>query len=104
MNSRQASSLLPSNRGRSLFVHTLVQKLGLLNTTASNTHRPLQVIKPRPATTTELCLYHDKDFIDFVLDPSQHSSTAESGPALEETRAEFGIEDVIVCLHGGLLS
>lgn len=89
----QASSLLPSNRNRSTFVHALVTSLGLLRT-CSETHPPenstshqLTVLRPCLASRLELASYHDRSYIDALLaDPP--------GPDPASCK-EFGLEDVI---------
>jgi histone deacetylase 8 len=87
----QSSSLLPSNRNRSAFVHALITALGLLRRRSTESHPPpshqLTVLRPCPASPLELTSYHDRSYIDALLtDP----------PGLDPASCrEFGLEDVI---------
>jgi histone deacetylase 8 len=78
----KVSSLLPSNRNRSLLVHTLIKSFGLLH------HRCVEVVKPCPATLKDLTQYHDREYLDFIL---SGNDAADRG----ELIAEWGLEDVI---------
>ncbi|TFK66344.1 histone deacetylase complex protein [Pluteus cervinus] len=78
----KASSRLPSNRHRSMMVHSLVSSLGLL----SAPHRA-QVINPTCATYKDLATYHSRDYLDYVLNP-QNSQDSDA-----PTSSIFGIED-----------
>lgn len=79
----QSSSLLPSNRNRSAFVHALITSLGLLR----RSHQ-LTVLRPCPASQLELTSYHDRSYIEALLaDPPDPASCKE-----------FGLEDVIIPL------
>ena len=49
--------------------------------------RHLQVITPSKARYKDLAVYHSRDYLDAVLDPSQGANQASNG-------AEFGLEDV----------
>ncbi|KAK7437922.1 hypothetical protein VKT23_018357 [Stygiomarasmius scandens] len=73
------SSRLPCNTGRSLLVHSLINALGLLSNTRST--RRIQVINPRRAAYKDLAIYHSKEYLDFVLNPS------------DEEPESFGLED-----------
>ncbi|KAN0131892.1 hypothetical protein V8E53_010172 [Lactarius tabidus] len=77
----KSSSLLPSNRNRSAFVHALVTSLGLLRRSS----RQLAVFRPSPASRHDLTSYHDPSYIDALLaDP----------PGLDPASCkEFGLED-----------
>ncbi|KAF5368651.1 hypothetical protein D9757_010198 [Collybiopsis confluens] len=79
------ASRLPSNPGRSLLVHSLVNALGLLSPGYSSSQ--LRVVKPKPATDDELRVYHAPTYLDVVLQAS--------GASLDsvEVLAEFGLED-----------
>ncbi|PPQ90526.1 hypothetical protein CVT25_015816 [Psilocybe cyanescens] len=84
------SSLLPSNKNRSMIVHSLISSLGLMGLDASQTRR-LQVVTPRKATYKDLAMYHTRDYLEVVLD-------AKNSDANPETRslsvdAEFGLSD-----------
>lgn len=82
----QSSSLLPSNRNRSTFVHALVTSLGLLRTHPSTSHH-LTVLRPFPASRLDLTSYHDRSYVDALL-------AAHPGPDPTSCK-EFGLEDVI---------
>ena len=57
----------------------------------------LRVIPPTPADIKDLTVYHDRDYVDFIMDPVNASQES-----VEPRRAEFGIEEVqISCLHHG---
>ena len=96
----QVSAALPSNQGRSVAVHALVNKLGLLGGSSiqrvggneGTPKRYAKPIRPRYATKKELCQYHDEEYIDYVLNPQNSgisSSSTSNGAA-----ATYGIEDV----------
>ncbi|KAF8634841.1 hypothetical protein AX17_004091 [Amanita inopinata Kibby_2008] len=81
----KTASLLPSNKKRSLLVHSLIKSLGLLSTNVAGRRR-LEIIKPQPATLKDLAQYHDRDYLDFVLSPK--------GAETERNLiAEWGLED-----------
>jgi histone deacetylase 8 len=52
----------------------------------SNSRR-LQVITPSKASYKDLAVYHSRDYIDALLDPSPGANQASN-------LAEFGLEDV----------
>lgn len=66
-------------------VHSLISSTGLMSNEFSATKR-IQVINPIKATYKELGLYHSRDYLDFVLDPTNSGSS--------EGNTEFGLEDV----------
>ncbi|KAI0674128.1 histone deacetylase complex protein [Trametes maxima] len=82
------SSLLPSNRNRSLLVHTLVKAFGLLSPSndGDNLRCTLQPLRPIPADVRELATYHDKDFVQYLLQDAMKSPTNESC-------SEYGLEE-----------
>lgn len=82
----KVSSLLPSNKGRSTVVHSLISSIGLMNPFFSNT-KHLQVITPSKASYKDLSVYHSRDYLDTVLDRSPGAIQASNV-------AEFGLEDV----------
>lgn len=87
VNIGKTASLLPSNKNRSFLVHSLINKLNLLsNSPTSQELHHVSVITPRRATKEGLCLYHDEEYINFVLDKSQCQSAT----------TDFGIEDVFI--------
>ncbi|THH03103.1 hypothetical protein EW145_g6529 [Phellinidium pouzarii] len=96
----KASSLLPSNKNRSALVHSLIGSLGLLSSPSVSNHGPgkstsesynnkdvLRVVRPRLASVQQLCLYHDRDYVDFILNPSNN------GAKLSSQCSYFGLED-----------
>ncbi|KAJ3544827.1 hypothetical protein NM688_g5698 [Phlebia brevispora] len=83
----KVSSLLPSNKNRSLVVHSLIKQLGLLSP-ENFCETSLRLIPPIPAQHNDLTVYHDRDYVDFILD-SGNSSDASEDPR----HAEFGIEE-----------
>ncbi|KAJ7201647.1 hypothetical protein GGX14DRAFT_571296 [Mycena pura] len=80
------SSLLPSNKNRSALVHTLARALGLFSREFSS-KRTIALIQPQSAGFTDLNTYHTKEYLDFVLDPSN----VDTGD--EASKTEFGLED-----------
>ncbi|THH13393.1 hypothetical protein EW146_g6818 [Bondarzewia mesenterica] len=95
------SSLLPSNRNRSSLVHSLVASLGLLrpiaekNTDLEYPPTQVQVLRPSLATSKELSAYHDKEYVDFLLDSQAAASERPLtfSVAQVELRDSFGLED-----------
>ncbi|KAI0317555.1 histone deacetylase complex protein [Amylostereum chailletii] len=80
------SSLLPSNRGRSLLVHSLVTSLGLHQSNASSAnHNSINILRPPLATAKDVLAYYDRDYVDYVLGKDIGHD--------EERAAEFGLED-----------
>ena len=70
-------------------VHSLIKECGLLSTSpelADGDGAILAAVKARLATASELYLYHDKPYIDFVLTHQAQQVDARS--------SVFGIEDV----------
>jgi histone deacetylase 8 len=82
----QISSLLPSNKRRSILTHSLISSLGLLS---SESNKRIRVVKPARATHKDLSVYHSRDYLDFVLNPA--TATTE---AVLNFNVEFGLEDV----------
>ncbi|KAF8318798.1 hypothetical protein DL93DRAFT_350491 [Clavulina sp. PMI_390] len=56
----KASAALPSNRGRSPMVHALANALGFFK---AETLPNLRAFKPSAATSSDLCLFHDSEYI-----------------------------------------
>ncbi|KZT22761.1 histone deacetylase complex protein [Neolentinus lepideus HHB14362 ss-1] len=84
----QISALLPSNKKRSLIVHSLASSLGVLSNVAKEGLRAeIRVVNPVPASYEELATYHSRDYLEFVLDPKNSRGI----DALEG--AEYGLED-----------
>ncbi|KAH8115473.1 histone deacetylase 8 [Phellopilus nigrolimitatus] len=93
----EIASFLPSNKNRSLLVHSLINSLGLLTASMDSGIAAFRLVRPRLASVQELCVYHDTDYVDFVLN-SKHS--VESLPGFETSlshqghgASDFGIED-----------
>lgn len=84
----QTCSLLPSNRNRSTFVHALVTSFGLIRPapTPSSASCIVSLLRPSPASGSDLTAYHDRSYINTLLaDPP--------GPDHVSCK-EFGLEDV----------
>src|SRR5271168_3814334 len=86
LNHDKVSSLLPSNKGRSTVVHSLISSIGLMSPIFSNSRR-LQLVTPLKASYKDLAVYHGRDYLDTVL--SLPSSANQASNA-----TEFGLEDV----------
>ncbi|KAI0045924.1 Arginase/deacetylase [Auriscalpium vulgare] len=83
----KVSSLLPSNRNRSVLVHSLITCLGLMRSTD---RASVEVLRPPLATVRELCAYHDRDYVDQLLEPV---SSSEHVATTVNSNKEFGLED-----------
>ena len=87
----QVSSLLPSNKNRSLLVHSLVSAFGLQSLAMPDGQKCIKFLRPRRATSRELLAYHTRDYLDYALNPSNdYEDSAQV--------ARFGLEDVRVLL------
>lgn len=95
----QVSSLLPSNRNRSLLVHSLISAFRLTSIEHSNGQMRLQVLKPTQASDKDLYVYHSRDYIDYVLDAANSGRSDTLADSELEVTAEFGLEDVRLNLH-----
>ncbi|KAF9237538.1 hypothetical protein BU15DRAFT_48618 [Melanogaster broomeanus] len=82
----KVSSLLPSNKNRSLLVHSLVSALGILSLTSGDDRKCFKVLRPRRATQRELLAYHTRDYLEYALSPS--SDYEDQAQA-----TKFGLED-----------
>ncbi|KAG6330652.1 hypothetical protein ID866_8439 [Astraeus odoratus] len=82
----QVSSLLPSNRNRSLLVHSLVTALGLFKAVHPDGRKCIQVLRPRRASVRELMAYHTRDYLEYALSPSNDHQD-------QSQMTEFGLED-----------
>ncbi|KAF9220724.1 histone deacetylase 8 [Gyrodon lividus] len=79
----KVSSLLPSNKNRSLLVHSLVSALGLLS---PDDQKRFKLLRPRRATQRDLLSYHTRDYLGYALNPSSnHEDQAQL--------SQFGLED-----------
>ncbi|KAH9896667.1 histone deacetylase complex protein [Cubamyces lactineus] len=89
----KASSLLPSNKNRSLLVHSLVKAYGLLETpngcseAATAPAYKLQVLRPIHAEEKDLMAYHDRGYVEHIL-----GSHITSSPN-HEADSEYGLEE-----------
>ncbi|KAI9449469.1 histone deacetylase 8 [Russula earlei] len=84
-NLAKTCSLLPSNRNRSTFVHALVTAFGLLRPPSNGAPYVVTLLRPPPASPSDLTAYHDRSYVDALLaDPP--------GPDSASCR-EFGLED-----------
>ncbi|KAH7911174.1 hypothetical protein BJ138DRAFT_1126255 [Hygrophoropsis aurantiaca] len=88
------SSLLPSNKNRSLLVHSLFSALRLPYFQFPNGNRCIQILKPRRASPKELSIYHTHEYLEYALNP--HNSAESTGLQ----GVEFGLEDDCPPFHG----
>ncbi|KAJ8516108.1 hypothetical protein ONZ45_g6551 [Pleurotus djamor] len=86
----KVSSLLPSNRMRSMLVHSLIHSLGLLSPSYSSDPK-LAPLTPKRALRDALSMYHTNDYLDFVLNPRRSAEAEEEGGS--SNSADFGLED-----------
>ncbi|KAF8624997.1 hypothetical protein AX15_005626 [Amanita polypyramis BW_CC] len=84
------SSLLPSNRKRSLLVHSLIKSLGLLAQNVAG-RKHLDLVKPQPAALKELAQYHDRDFLDFIFSNNDEQFAEEERS--NDLLSDWGLED-----------
>lgn len=70
-----------------------MKQLGLLTPDWSD-GASMQSVVPTPAQRRDLTVYHDPDYVDFVLSPQNHSESSE-----DPRRSEFGIEEVQIILN-----
>ncbi|KAH0834910.1 hypothetical protein J3R83DRAFT_10558 [Lanmaoa asiatica] len=81
------SSRLPSNKNRSLLVHSLVSAFGLQSLAqAPDGQKCIKFLRPRKATSKELLVYHTRSYLDYALNPSNDYDDLSQV-------AEFGLED-----------
>lgn len=50
------------------------------------------MVRPRKASAKELGVYHNRDYLDYVLDPN--AGADEEGNEGERVRGSFGLEHV----------
>ncbi|EGN92545.1 hypothetical protein SERLA73DRAFT_65582 [Serpula lacrymans var. lacrymans S7.3] len=86
----KVSSLLPSNKNRSLLVHSLASSLGILVPKQKHNGQHIRLIRPNRATLKDLSVYHTRDYLDFSLNPDNHSENVQQEP---NESADFGLED-----------
>ena len=57
-----------------------------------------RVVPPRYATAQELCMYHDRDYINFILGPGSRERQPYTQSQIQEQEldlfSEYGVEDV----------
>ncbi|OCH87067.1 histone deacetylase complex protein [Obba rivulosa] len=83
------SALLPSNKQRSHLVHSLVSHYKLLSSQGNTEDAVVQVVEPTPTSDKELAAYHDRAYLEFILDEKNMTASSEDDPRY----AEFGLED-----------
>ena len=86
------SSLLPSNKNRSLLVHSLVSAFCIQSLPLPDGQKCIRFLRPRRATGKELLAYHTRNYLDYALNPSNDYEDLSQV-------AEFGLEDVRVLLR-----
>ncbi|EIW77131.1 arginase deacetylase [Coniophora puteana RWD-64-598 SS2] len=89
----KVSSLLPSNKNRSLLVHSLVKAFRLFASQHEDGTRCLQPIRPRKAAYKELATYHTREYLDYTLDPENQREVNSAEVGIEGKMNEFGLED-----------
>jgi histone deacetylase 8 len=72
-------------------VHALISAFRLSSLEAPEGKKLLQVLRPSRASLKDLSVYHSRDYLDYVLD-AKNSSSSLDGPV--EVTTEFGLEDV----------
>ena len=77
-------------------MHALITSLGLLrpDSAVHDIGVDIEVLRPPLATTHELTAYHDKDYIDYLLDTSASDARTDVTLPHIEPGVEFGLEDV----------
>ncbi|KAG0706890.1 hypothetical protein DFH29DRAFT_898822 [Suillus ampliporus] len=103
----KTSSLLPSNRNRSLLVYSLIHAYGLLTTCTDQTPQRFLVVRPRPAGEKELLVYHTHDYLDYAMAQSSDAQNLliASEFGLEDDCPMFrGIKDYITQVAGATLT
>ncbi|KAN0086043.1 hypothetical protein V8E55_007177 [Tylopilus felleus] len=103
----RVSSMLPSNKNRSLLVHSLVNAFGLQSLALPDGQKCIKFMRPRRATSQELLAYHTRNYLDYALDPSNdyedQSQVAEFG--LQDDCPPFkGMHDYIPLVSGATLT
>jgi hypothetical protein len=79
-------------------VHALVSALGLfrVNQTQGEDdgyHRNLKVTPPTPGTEKDLLVYHDREYVAWLLNKDQNAETSSTS-ANHATMQHFGLEEV----------
>jgi len=79
-------SLLPSNKTRSYFVHSLISAYGLL--------KKIRIINPKSANKNDLTVFHSTDYIDFLLNAENQDFKEKLGKEKYEKKLkEYNLED-----------
>ena len=91
MRGLKVSSLLPSNKNRSLLVHSLAREFELLKQDVDGSSATLHPLRPAPADLKQLLTYHDRDYLEHLLGGDViarpvHSDQTDFG--LEEARIQ----------------
>ncbi|EJF58949.1 histone deacetylase complex protein [Dichomitus squalens] len=81
------SSQLPSNRNRSFLVHSLVKAFGLLKPPGRDSVAGIQPLRPLPAQFKELSAYHDRDYLERLLQGEVYGATNDT------QHTEYGLEE-----------
>ncbi|KAH9985503.1 hypothetical protein BJV77DRAFT_1061972 [Russula vinacea] len=80
----KTSSLLPSNRNRSTFVHALITAFDLLRPSPSAASHVVSLLRPSPASESDLTAYHDRCYVDALLaDPQAPTARPAMSLALK---------------------
>ncbi|TFK22393.1 Arginase/deacetylase [Coprinopsis marcescibilis] len=96
------SSLLPSNKRRSLIVHSLIHSMGLLKHN-SESHR-IQVVNPRRASFKDLAAYHSKEYLEFVLEAANEVQFNEELGLQDDCPPFTGLSDYVPLVAGATLT
>ncbi|KAI0718355.1 hypothetical protein C8T65DRAFT_638688 [Cerioporus squamosus] len=83
----KVSSLLPSNRNRSLLVHSLVKEFGLFDADSRGGRATLHPLRPTSADFKQLSAYHDRDYLEHLLHGEVIATPNMSGGG------EYGLEE-----------
>jgi acetoin utilization deacetylase AcuC-like enzyme len=79
-------SLLPSNKTRSYFVHSLISAYGLL--------KKIRIINPKSANKNDLTVFHSTDYIDFLLNAENQDFKEKLGKEKYEKKLkEYNLEE-----------
>ncbi|KII84681.1 hypothetical protein PLICRDRAFT_179484 [Plicaturopsis crispa FD-325 SS-3] len=93
-----ASSLLPSNKARSIMVHKLSAAFGLLSSDpGSSQPKRIVTLAPARATPKDLTMYHDEGYVEAVLDPKYRFKARQQEL---EGSVEFGLVDDCPAFRG----
>ncbi|KAK2459609.1 hypothetical protein APHAL10511_008364 [Amanita phalloides] len=94
------SSLLPSNKKRSLLVHSLIKSLGFLHP-----HGPLDLVRPQPASLKELAQYHDRDYLNYIFSNDFRQISEDGQWGLQDDCPVFpGLPEYVSAIAGATLT